>query len=211
MLPVFIKRQHLNWNVPGCRILLQVVKNGSSPACQAEKRRATQRSRMTYSLGQHKRFRTARGHTDFESLVPREITQHPRVMCIVLDNHEDRIVRLQIVAFVGNLLDHMFRHSCRRYLRRPDGRSESLFSAIVGRSCTRRRTHIGLRQVERERASAARGAPKLNFSSKQAGQFAADRQAQSGSAVLAAGAGICLLKRLKNDSLLLSWNAECRC
>ena len=75
--------------------------------------------------------------------------------------------------------------------------------------CTSRgRTNIGLRQVQRERAALARSAAQLDFAAQQAGQFAADRQTQSGSAVLAAGAGVCLLERLEDDSLFFDGNAD---
>ena len=51
-------------------------------------------------------------------------------------------------------------------------------------------------------------AAQLDFSAQQAGQLAADGESQSGSAVFAAGAGVCLLKRLEDDSLLLRRNTD---
>ena len=65
-----------------------------------------------------------------------------------------------------------------------------------------------MRQVESERAALAGSAAQLNFAAQQAGQFAADRQPQAGAAVLAAGAGICLLEGLEDDALLLGRNAD---
>ncbi len=51
-------------------------------------------------------------------------------------------------------------------------------------------------------------AAQLDFATQQAGQLAADRQTQPRSAVLAAGAGICLLEGLEDDALLVRWNAN---
>ena len=51
-------------------------------------------------------------------------------------------------------------------------------------------------------------AAQLNFASQQAGQFAADRQSQAGTAILAAGACIRLLERLEDDPLLFGRNAN---
>ena len=53
-------------------------------------------------------------------------------------------------------------------------------------------------------------AAQLNFAAQQTGQFAADGQAQTGAAVFAAGAGVCLLERLEDDALLLRRNADAR-
>ena len=51
-------------------------------------------------------------------------------------------------------------------------------------------------------------AAQLDFAAQQVGQFAADRQAQAGAAVLAAGAGIGLLEGLEDDSLLFRRDAD---
>src|SRR5271165_2315392 len=68
--------------------------------------------------------------------------------------------------------------------------------------------HIGLRQVKSKGASLAGGASQLNLTSQQTSQFAADRQPQPGPAVLAAGAGICLLESLEDDALLVRRNSD---
>ena len=51
-------------------------------------------------------------------------------------------------------------------------------------------------------------AAQLDFAAEQVGQFAADGEAQAGSAVLAAGAGIGLLEGLEDDALFLRRNAD---
>ncbi len=48
----------------------------------------------------------------------------------------------------------------------------------------------------------------MDLAAQQVGQFAADRQPQAGAAVFAAGAGIGLLERLEDDSLLVQRNAD---
>ena len=66
----------------------------------------------------------------------------------------------------------------------------------------RRRADVGLRQIEREGAALAGRAAELNFAAEQAGEFAADGEAEAGAAVLAAGAGVGLLEGLEDDALL---------
>ena len=51
---------------------------------------------------------------------------------------------------------------------------------------------------------------QLNFTTQQAGQFAADRKPKAGAAVLAARAGVRLLERLKDDALFFGRNADAR-
>ena len=51
---------------------------------------------------------------------------------------------------------------------------------------------------------------QLDFAAQQVRQLAADRQTQTGAAVLAAGSCICLLERLENDPLLLDGNSNPR-
>ena len=72
------------------------------------------------------------------------------------------------------------------------------------------RTAAGIlqRQVERERAAPARRAAQLDLAAEQVGKLAADRQAEAGAAVLAAGAGIGLLEGLEDDLLLLGRDAD---
>src|ERR1700680_3570537 len=76
------------------------------------------------------------------------------------------------------------------------------------RHSRRSRPHVGQRQIKRERAALAGGAAKLNFAAQQAGQFAADRQAQSGASILTAGAGICLLEGLEDDALFIESDSD---
>src|SRR6202030_2093789 len=71
-----------------------------------------------------------------------------------------------------------------------------------------RGTHVPLRQVQRERAARARCAPHMDLTAEQARELPADRQAEAGSAVLAARAGVGLLERLEYDSLLLRRDAD---
>ena len=72
----------------------------------------------------------------------------------------------------------------------------------------RRGTDVGLRQIQRERAALSGRAAQLNFAAEQVGQLAADGQAQAGSAVLAAGAGVGLLEGLEDDALFFGRNAD---
>ena len=143
-------------------------------------------------------------HQYLESLVARKIAEHAGIVRVVFDNQQDRIVGLQIVAVVGDLLDRMFRDVGQRHWRR--------WRWVLSAPPWQRwpGTHIGLRQVQGEGASFTRSATQLDFATQQAGQFAADRQPQARSAVLAAGAGVGLLESLEDDALLVQRNANAR-
>ena len=67
---------------------------------------------------------------------------------------------------------------------------------------------VGHRQVQRERAAPARGRRQPDFAAEQPRQLAADRQAQAGAAVLAAGRAVRLLERLEDDLLLVGGDAD---
>src|SRR5687767_15768132 len=54
-------------------------------------------------------------------------------------------------------------------------------------------------QVERERAAAAERAAQPDLAAEQLGDFAADRQTETGAAVLAAGRAIRLLEGFEDD------------
>src|SRR5262249_10286640 len=70
------------------------------------------------------------------------------------------------------------------------------------------RAEISLRQVERECAADARFALKADLTAQKPGQLAADREAQPGAAVLAAGGAVRLLEGLEDDFLLVLGNAD---
>src|SRR6202047_4707600 len=145
-------------------------------------------------------LRTTHGHQNLESLIPRKIAQHTRIVWVIFDNQQNCIIGLQIVAVVGNLLDRMFRDDGQR--RRHSRWIPSLHQGSAGWA------YIGLWQVEDEGAPSTWSAPQLNFSTQEAGQFAADRQPQTGSTVLTAGAGVCLLESLEDDPLLVHRNTN---
>src|SRR6476469_4740494 len=67
---------------------------------------------------------------------------------------------------------------------------------------------IGDRQIQSECAADTRRTAQLDFPAQKARQFAADCEAQPGSAVLAAGASIGLLECLENDFLFLDRNSD---
>ena len=203
-MPVFVQRQHLHGNVPGRRILLQMVQH--RPAQHVGQEDVERDGRGMEFAGQRQRFRARHGDQHLESLVARQIAQHARVVRIVFDNQQDGVVRLQIRR--GRL-----RCALPARPRRPSAserrRMTTALAALAIVDSGARRAHVGLRQVERERAALAGRAAQLNFAAQQVGQFAADGQAQAGAAVFAAGAGIGLLEGLEDDALL--FRAECRC
>jgi hypothetical protein len=65
-------------------------------------------------------------------------------------------------------------------------------------------------QIEGKRASTARYAAQANCAAQKGGQLAADGETEAGAAVAAAGAGVGLMERFKNDPLLVKRNADAR-
>ena len=88
----------------------------------------------------------------------------------------------------------------RRHRRRP-----SSLASACGRPGRR---HVFRGQVQRERAAHAELALQVQLAAEQAGDLAADRQAEPGAAVLAAGAAVGLLERLEDDPLLVRGDAD---
>src|SRR5690242_8604610 len=76
------------------------------------------------------------------------------------------------------------------------------------RRCNHRRADIGLWQVKRKNTSLPGGAGQLDLAAEQTRQLATDSESQTSAAVLAAGAGIGLLKCLEDDALFLWRNAN---
>ncbi len=203
VMPVLIQGQHLHRDVARGRILLQMVQHG--PAQHVGQEHIQRDGGGMVLARQRQRFGAAHRDQHLEALVAREIAENARVVRIVFDDQQDGIARLQIVAIVCDALDRLLRQrrSCRQ-LQRRRSRLTFCLPAVAGADGP----DVGLRQVEREGAALARRAAQLNFAAQQAGQFAADGQAQAGAAVLAAGAGIRLLEGLEDDALLFGGNAD---
>src|SRR5271154_4446545 len=68
--------------------------------------------------------------------------------------------------------------------------------------------NVGLRQIQREDASAAHRTLQANLAAQQTRQFAADGKAQAGAAVPSAGGSIGLLEGFKDDALLFLCDAD---
>src|SRR5690606_21260838 len=133
----------------------------------------------------------AGGDNPLEALLAREAEQHPGIVRIVLDDQQHLIVGPDGVTIV---LDHLLPREHRPgNPRRRVGRGFGL----------RSRLDVAKRKVQRERAALAGGALQPDLAAEQRGELARDRQAETGAAVLAAGAGVRLLKRLEDETLLL--------
>ena len=137
-------------------------------------------------------------------MVVRKIDQHARIVRIVLHDQQHGIAWLDAVAIV--------RHRFQRTLGEPHRRRQRGIGARrrfdAGDTPGCRRTDIGERQIQRERAADARLAAQLDLAAEQVRQLAADRQAKPGAAVFAAGRCIGLLERLEDDALLLGLDAD---
>src|ERR1700730_18110047 len=154
--------------------------------------------------GQNEGFRPTHTTQHLKPLVVRQINQNTGVVWIVFNNQQNCIIGLQVRAVVRDALD---RDLCGNRRQLP---GQWTCSSFRKRRRGRGWTHIGLRQIECERTSLARRATQLDLATQQAGQFATDRQPQAGSTVFPAGASVCLLKCLEDDSLFLGRNADTR-
>src|SRR6266702_5112474 len=131
----------------------------------------------------------------------RKIGDDPRVMRIVLDDQQHGIARLDPGTVVRDVLlrDLGGAHGAHAVTRGADRRQRALFDS---------RADIVERQIERKGAPAAWRAAQLDLAAEQVGELAADGEAETGTAIFPARAGIRLLERLETDLLLLERDAN---
>ena len=140
-----------------------------------------------------------------EAAVAREVQQHLRVVRIVLDDQQRRARRAR---------GSRDRRGCPRRAA-PAARSAGTAPARSSTAPSARRGCLPYagpmyveRQIQRERAAAARHAGQADLAAEQMRQLAADGETEARAAVLARGAGVGLLERLEDDPLLLRRNAD---
>ena len=170
--------------------------------------------------GQRQGGRPERRDQPLEPLLAGRVEQEPGEAEVVLDDQQDPVARPDVVAVVADLVDQLG-SAVRLGGRRPPaagrgGRgSRSIGPAVwpgsVGAGgrpaaavyvCGRYRVNV-LPLPGRAR--------QPDLAAQQPRQLAADRQAQAGAAVLAAGRAVRLLERLEDDLLLVRRRCRCRC
>jgi len=102
-MAVFIESENLHGNVPGGGVLLEMVEN--RPAQHVGKENVERNGGGMELPRQSKSLGASRGDQHFEAFVARQVAQHAGIVRIVFDDQEHRVVRLQILAIVGNMLD----------------------------------------------------------------------------------------------------------
>src|ERR1700730_6219610 len=127
----------------------------------------------------------------------RQISQKIRVVRVIFNNQQARVIGLKVSAVVQDLRLWALRRG-----------NAPRWSSQQCRSLRCWGTSIFQRQIEREGAASSGGAPQLNFAGEECCQLTANREAQTGSAVFPASARIGLLKRLENTFLLLGRDAD---
>ena len=105
-------------------------------------------------------------------------------MRIILHNQQHLIAILDFLPIIGHLLN-----ACQRQHFHEGGGFEALDQGGAG---------IMDGQKQGERAALARRTVQPDFAPEQIGEFPADRQSEARASILAARAGIRLLKRFKN-------------
>src|SRR6516225_1569745 len=199
VLPILIQGNDLDRDVPRQWIVLELAQH--SPAKHVRQEYVERDCGRLILLGEFERFGTACRNQHLESLVTREVNEHARIMRIVLDDQKNGIARFEAEPVVGQLLDDALLN---RSLQRGRG---IVGLGDLGARCDRR-TRIFQRQIECERAALARGAVQVNFTTKQVRQLAADGKSKPRAAIFTAGAGVGLLKCLKDQLLLLQGNPD---
>ena len=202
VLAVLVEAHDLNRDMPCFRILLQLAEHGPSEHVREEE--IERHGGGTPLTRQRQRVDAARRNQRLEPFVVRQVHEDARVMRIVFDDQDRRVSRVDTLAIVRH---HV--HGALRLTDDCESHACLLGTRVLGIGATSdRRAGVADRQIERERAADARGAPQLNLATEQTRELAADRQAQAGATVLPARAGISLLERLEDDSLLLGWDAN---
>ena len=128
VLPLLFERNDLNGNVPGLRIQLEVVQD-CPPKHVGQEDVEGNRSRDVFEREIQRLF-SSRRHDAFESLVPSQPQQDPRIVRIVFDDEDRKLAVLYGVPVVGDFFfaDHGQDRQRRRLawdaMARPsDGRS----------------------------------------------------------------------------------------
>ena len=203
VLAILVERDDLHGDVPRQRILLELAEHG--PAEHVGQEYVERHRRRLELLGEIERVGAARGDQHLEALVAGEVQDDAGVMRVVLDDQQDAVAGLDLQPIVRDVLHGAIGR------RQPRARGPCMVSGprhgarAAGRVG---RTDVFHRQIEREGAALARRAVQLDFAAEQVREFAADREAEAGAAVLAAGAGVGLLERLEDDLLLFQRNAD---
>src|SRR5271168_865721 len=115
---------------------------------------------------QGERLSTPSGNQNLESLVTRQIAEQAGVVVVIFDNQQNGVALLQVCTIILNGLDAVFGCGRGNQLRSLNG-SSSQFQEID----TRRRPHIGLRQIQSKSAALSHLAAQLDFPAEETGQL----------------------------------------
>ena len=206
-------RNDVHRNVPRLAVVLQAFQDAPAVDVRQADVQGERRGFVFADHGQGRR--TQRRHQPPEAGLASDVQQQAGKAEIVLDDQQDLVPRLDGVAIVARFVDRFRRFlDLGRALRLRFGLDGAVglggllwYGAELARRLWWRE---GLRQIEREGTATAGTAHEANLAAQQAGQLAANGQAQTGAAVLAAGAAVGLLKGLEDDLLLLRLNADAR-
>ena len=150
----------------------------------------------------------AHGGEHAEVVLAAEVHQDAREGVIVLDDQQHAVAGLDALAIVVErvVVDRDVVGGERAI--DGDARLDRHVGDALGRG---QRRHVDRRQEQRERAALADRAGQLDLAAEQLGDFTADRQAEAGAAVLAAGRAVRLLERFEDDLVLVGARCRCRC
>src|SRR6266540_1640534 len=205
-------RDDVHRDVACLRMLLQPLQDG--PAVQ-DRQFHVQDDRVGLVLVGEGEARIAAQRDDpFEAALARDVELGARQLGVVLDDQDDAVTLLDLVAVVADLarqqqrgvelrlLEHRLRRRATVRQLRGLGREHDL----VDRDLVPRQVLddlVGRGQVEAERAALADGALDMDLAPEQARDLAADRETEPRTAVTPAGRAVRLLERLEDQAQLV--------
>src|SRR6266702_45910 len=108
MIPVFIQRQHLNWDVSGTWILFQMIKN--RPAQHVRQEHVQRNGGGMEFSSQAEGYRSLRRIEGLEGLVMREVRKEPSIMHVIFNDQQDSIAWFQNIPIVRKMFFYPVDH-----------------------------------------------------------------------------------------------------
>ena len=215
VLAPFARRDDVDRNVTGLRMVLQVIEHG--PAVH-HRQLHVEDDRVGFELVRERKARvTADGDESLEASLTSDLELGPGEIGVVLDDQHDAVSVLDVVAIVPDVTRQ---EQVGVELRRRGGRGgrtaavpfavarehDSLLGRVGGVRVLGRL--VRGRQEERERAALADFALDVDLAAEQSRDLAADREPEAGAAVTAARRPVRLLEGLEDQAELVLRDAD---
>src|SRR6185437_6550803 len=184
---------HRDRDVVQCRRLLELIEE--EPAVHIRQADVERDRVRTEAPRQRQDVGAAGGDDALEAFLTRQVEQDRGELAVILDDEHDAVAGREGIAIVRQFARG-------RDIGRRAWRHDRLGHRVLGLAGRLQR------QIEREDAALARHALDLDRPAEQAGDLAADRQAEAGAAKFAAGGAVGLLESLEDDAVLVAGDAD---